>query len=182
MKKASATIAACSLFMLLTIGCAGVKFTDRNINAKLSDEMLGISLFKDTEILKHHLDEIPGYIAVDDGSGTLQAVMPLQPNGYKPPVTPIRDENAFYHSVIDQSAGAQGSYLAILSADLSIKQTAEVTITETAEAFIPREQVPWQAISQWAKNHPARPGEKRYYVQGALLSKYCKDNLSGDKF
>jgi hypothetical protein len=172
MKKAFITIAACSLMMLLT-GC-GVKFIDRNINLKLSDEMLGTSLFKDTEILKRHLEDIPGYIAVDDGSGTLQAVFPLQTNGYKPSVTPIRDDKAFYHSVIDQSAGIQGSYLAILSADLGTKHTAEVTITETAEAYIPKENVPWQAIAQWAKTNPPRPGEKRFYVQGALLSTVSK--------
>ncbi len=173
MKKAFTAIAACSLMMLFT-GCAGVKFMDRNINMKLSDEMLGTSVFKDTEIVQRHLEDIPGYIAIDDGSGTLQAVLPLQTNGFKPPVTPIKDDKAFYHSVIDQSAGAQGSYLALISADLSTKQTAEVTITETAEAYIPRDKVPWQAIAQWAKAHPPRPGEKRYYVQGALLSSVAK--------
>jgi hypothetical protein len=160
--------------MMCFTGCAGIKFRDRDINLKLSDEMLGRSLFKDSEILKRHLEEIPGYIAVDDGSGTLQAVLPLQTNGFIPPVTPIKDEKAFYHSFIDQSAGVQGSYLAILSADLSTKQTAEVTITETAEAYIPRDKVPWQAIAKWAKDNPPPPGEKRYYVQGALLSSVAK--------
>jgi len=162
------------LLTLFLGGCAGVKFRDRDINLKLSPEMLGVSLFKDTEILKRHLEEIPGYIAVDDGSGNLRAVLPLQTSGYMPPVVPIKDDKAFYHSIIDQTAGVQGSYMSILSADLSTKQTADVTITETAEAYIPRDKVPWQAIANWAKANPAPPGQKRYYVQGALLASVSK--------
>lgn len=173
MKRVFAAIVSCSL-MLVLAGCAGVKFRDRDINEPLSSEMLGVSLFKDTEILKRHLEEIPGYIAVDSGSGNLQAVFPLQTDGYRPVVVPIKDGKAFYHSVIDQSAGVQGSYLAILSAGLNTKQVAEVTITETAEAFIPGDKVPWQEIADWAKAHPALPGQKRYYVQAALLSSVSK--------
>lgn len=173
MNRAFTAIVSCFLMLFLS-GCVGLKFLDRDINMKLSPEMLGTSLFKDTEILKRHLEEIPGYIAVDDGSGNLQAVLPLQPRGFMPTVTPIKDANAFYHSVIDQSAGVQGSYLAILSAGLNTKQTADVTISETAEAFIPRGKVPWQAIAKWAKENPARPGQKRYYVQGALLANVSK--------
>jgi len=173
MKKAFTAIVVCCS-MLLLIGCQGVTFLDRNINLKLSPEMLGRSLFTDTEILKRHLEEVPGYIAVDNGDGILQAVLPLQTGGFIPPVTPIHDDKAFYHSVIDQEAGAQGSYLALLSVDLSAKQTAEVTITETAEAYIPKERVPWQTIAEWGKAHPPRPGQKRFYVQGALLSTVSK--------
>ena len=173
MKRIFTAIVLCFL-MLSLAGCAGVRFHDRDINMQLSSEMLGVSLFKDTEILKRHLEEIPGYIAVDDGSGNLQAVLPLQTGGYRPAVVPIKDDKAFYHSVIDQSAGMQGSYLAILSADLNTKQVADVTITETAEAFIPGYKVPWQEIVKWAKANPAPPGQKRYYVQGALLSGVSK--------
>ena len=172
-KRAFTAVVSCSL-MLFLIGCDGVKFRDRDINLKLSPEMLGASLLKDTEILKRHLEEIPGYIAVDDGSGNLQTVLPLQTKGFMPTVTPIKDDKAFYHSVIDQSAGVQGSYLAILSADLNTKQTADVTITETAEAYIPRDKVPWQEIAKWAKGNPAPVGQKRYYVQGALLASVSK--------
>jgi hypothetical protein len=171
-KRAFTAVVLCTL-MLFLIGC-GIKFLDRDINMKLSPEMLGASLFKDTEILKRHLEEIPGYIAVDDGSGNLLAVLPLQTEGFIPTVTPINDDKAFYHSVIDQSAGVQGSYLAILSADLSTKQTADVTITEMAESYIPRDKVPWQEIAKWAKANPAPAGQKRYYVQGALLSGVSK--------
>lgn len=174
MKRAITSAASCFLLLVIT-GC-GVKFMDRNINLQLSPEMLGASVFKDTEILKRHLEEIPGYIAVDDGSGNLQGVAPLLADGSTPTVTPIREEKAFYHSVIDQAAGAQGSYLAILTADLSTKQTADVTITETAEAFIPRANVPWQAIVDWAKANPVLPGQKqkRYYIQAALLATVSK--------
>jgi hypothetical protein len=173
MKRAFTAIVVFCL-MLLSIGCQGVKFLDRNINLKLSEEMLGRSLFTDTEILKRHLEEVPGYIAVDKGNGTLEAVLPLQTGGFIPPVTAITDDKSFYHSVIDQTAGAQGSYLSILSVDLTAKQTAEVLIKEAAEAWIPRDKVPWQAIAEWGRNHPPRPGEKRFYVQGALLSTVSK--------
>lgn len=172
-KRALIAVVLCSL-MLSLVACAGVKFRDRDINLQLSPEMLGASLFKDTEILKRHLEEIPGYIAVDDGSGNLRAILPIQTVGFMPTVTPIKDEKAFYHSVIDQSAGVQGSYLAIISAGLSTNQTADVTITETAEAYIPRDKIPWQEIAKWAKENPALPGQKRYYVQGALLSAVSK--------
>jgi hypothetical protein len=154
-------------------GC-GVTFRDRDINLKLSPEMLGRSVFADTEILKRHLEEVPGYVVVDDGSGALQVVGNIVPQGFTPTVNPINDKQAFYHSVIDQSAGLQGSYLKVLSADLSTKQTADVSISETAECFIPKTSVPWLSIAQWAKAHPPASGTKRYFIQGALLSAVSK--------
>ena len=174
MKKIFTAIVACCLMMLIT-GCGGVKFTDCKINLQLDQKMLGTSFFEDTEILKRHLEDIPGYIAVDNGSGTLQAVVPLLPDpAFKPQVTVFKDNIPFYHSVIDQSAGVQGAFLKILAADLSAKQTADVAITETSEAYIPNEKVPWKAIAQYAKANPPHPGEKRYYVRAALLSSVAK--------
>jgi hypothetical protein len=149
-------------------GC-GVTFADRVINQPLSTDMLGRSVVKDTEILKRHLEEIPGYIVVDGGNGDLEPVVPVLID-YTPPVTAITGEEAFYHSIIDRTAGAQGSYLQLITASLDIKYKAEVTITETAEAFIPKANVPWVKIAQWATDHPPVQGQKRYYVQGALLS------------
>jgi len=168
-------LALCACVVSGYLGGCGVKFLDRDINIKLSQEMLGTSVFKDTEILKRHLEEIPGYIVIEDSAGNLVPAAPLQPQGYTPAVTPISDEQAFYHSVIDSTAGAQGSYLSILSADLDVKSKADVTIAETAEAFIPRENVPWTQIAAWGRAHPpAVAGQKRYNIQGALLSTVSK--------
>jgi hypothetical protein len=41
--------------------CSGLKFTNRpDFDLPLSPELLGTSVFTDTEILKRHLEEIPG--------------------------------------------------------------------------------------------------------------------------
>ena len=131
------TTLTCGALAFSLGGCSGIKFNDRpDFNVKLSQEMLGASVFTDTEILKRHLGDIPGYVAIADGTGDLQAVAPLQLNGFVPPVTPIKDDAAFYHSVIDDTAGGQGSYLTLLSASLSTKQTAEVTITRIGRAHV----------------------------------------------
>ena len=106
-------IVSLPLVSILT-GC-GIEFNDRNINLELSPEMLGACVFEDTEIMKRHLDEIPGYIVIDDGTGNLSSRLPLQVGGFKPNVTAISEDRPFYHSVIDESAGVQGSYLSILS-------------------------------------------------------------------
>ena len=115
-----------------------------------------------------------GYIAVEDGEGNLKTVAPLQVKDFLPKVTAINDKNAFYHSIIDRTAGLQGSYLKLLTLDLTLEMTAEVTIIEAAEAFIPGMQVPWEEIVKWAKANRPTPGEKRYYVQGVLLSNISK--------
>jgi hypothetical protein len=158
-----------ALVLLSASGC-GVKFTDRVINQPLSLDMLGRNIVVDTEIMKRHLEEIPGYIVVDDGTGKLDPVAPIL-DTFTPPVTPITDEKAFFHGIIDSNWGGGGSYLTLVSGGLDVKRKAEVTITETAEAYIPKGNVPWQKIVQWATQHPpSSQGQKRYYVQGALLS------------
>src|SRR5690349_15537744 len=79
-------------------GC-GITFRDRNINMALSPAMLGTSVFTDTEIVKRHLEDVPGYIVQDDGRGNLKPLAPLSTAGYVPTVTTINDDQAFYHSV-----------------------------------------------------------------------------------
>jgi hypothetical protein len=124
--------------------------------------------------MKRHLEDIPGYVVVSDGAGNMKAIAPLQVSGFKPTVTPIKDSNAFYHSYIDSSAGAKGSYLSLVSAELTAVQKAEITITEMAEAYIPNDHLPWDAIVAWAKANPESGGQKRYYVQGALLTNIAR--------
>lgn len=69
-------------------------------------------------------------------------------------------------------------WVSILSADLSVSNTAEVTITETAESYIPNEKVPWDKIVEWGKNHPTATNQPFYYVQGVLLSTVVKTKYS----
>lgn len=165
--------AYCAILLSLCLGgCGGLTFTDRpDLDKVLPDNLLGTSVFTDTEILKRHLDEIPGIVVVDDGSGNVRETAFILKPGYKPSVTTLKDPGQFYHSVVDHEAGVSGGYLALLSGSLNSKQTAEVTITETAESFIGNADVPLDAIEAWVQAHPKQqPQEKRYYVQGALLS------------
>jgi hypothetical protein len=75
--------------LLVTVAlsaCSGLKFTNRpDFDLPLSPELLGTSVFTDTEILKRHLEEIPGYIVTADGTGKLTAVAPITQSTYTRP-------------------------------------------------------------------------------------------------
>jgi hypothetical protein len=91
-----------------------------------------------------------------------------------PKVAMLSDDQAFYHSIVDFNAGVQGSYLQLITADLDVKSKAEVTIRESSECFVTKDKVPWDKIKEWAAAHPPVPGQKRYFIQGALLSTITK--------
>jgi hypothetical protein len=159
---------------ILFASCSGVTFKDIDVvNSPLDTQMLGHSVFADTEIIKRHIDELPGYIFSVGSDGSLDQLATVVPEGYKIQIQAITESTPFYHSIIDNTAGAQGSYLKLVSAELKQTQRAEVTIAETAEARIDRESVPWTAIKNWALANPGN-GPKRVYVQGVLLATITK--------
>lgn len=154
----------------------GVSFIDRTINAGLPMDMLGRNLFEATEIKKLYLEEIPGSIFVTiDREGKKVKEVPFPTGDYKPSVELIKKNDAFYHSVVDSTAGAQGSYLQLITADLTVKMKAEVTVKENAVAHIPKEKIPWNELAQWARTHPKEfPEQQRFYVRTALLANVAK--------
>ncbi len=159
------------LFLVIAVsGCNGIKFSNiPQFNKDLPEDFKRRVLWNDTAIFKYNLEQLAGHVIYAKAmAGQYDRGQRYIKPG-KSPVSKVIDSGQIYHSKIDNGAKAQGSYLAF-AANLSNDQTAEVNIIDTAQVFIPYEDVPVDDLLKEAAK-PVEPGTtNRYYIQGVLLS------------
>ena len=157
-------------FVAACAGC-GVRFTEEALNKKLPEDFTHRNLYTPTDIMKYHLDELAGSILYRMPNETeyrrVERIAAKEVH-----VEPIKAQ-VLYNSKVTNGASVQGSYLAF-TADMKFDQVAEVTIQDTAQAFIPWNDVPADSLKV-EKTKPLPPGARRYYVQGALLATIDKE-------
>ena len=166
MRLVNITILSC----FLLIGCVGVRFSNvPQFNKGLPEDFKRRVLWNETDIFKYNLHQLAGHVIyAKEQTGEYDR----GPRYVKPDTSPalkVVDSGQVYQSKIDNGAKAEGSYLSF-SANLSDNQTVDVNIIDTAQVFIPYEDIPLNALLAEA-NKPVPPGTtKRYYVQGVLLA------------
>ena len=155
---------------LFLMGCAGVRFSDvPQFNKGLPEDFKRRVLWNETDIFKYNLQQLVGHVIYAKGQTGEYDRGPRYVKLGTSPALKVVDSGQVYQSKIDNGAEAEGSYLSF-AAKLSDSQTVDVNIIDTAQVFIPYEDVPVDDLLKEA-NKPAPSGTtKRCYVQGVLLA------------
>jgi hypothetical protein len=153
-------------------GCSNshqIQFADTPLNQSLPDDFKNRVLWTQTDQFKYHLDQLVGHIIYNESGSTNFERGPRYIDPQKMPALKTIAEGTVYHSKVNQAAAFQGGYLAF-AANIHATNAVDVSITDTAEIFIPYDDIPMQALLDEAKKPKPTPSTKRYYVQGALLA------------
>jgi len=156
-------------------GCSGVKFaSDPNFNRNLPQDFVKRDLYEKTDIFKYRLDDLVGHIlvckTVTDKPKTEDCELKLT-RIIKDNTSLVTEmpKQAIYRSKVNSAAATQGSYLAF-TANFSVDQIAEVTITDSTLIAVKAEDVPIDALKTYVTNNPNDGLVKRYWIQAALLA------------
>ncbi|MBU8900926.1 hypothetical protein KRR26_35545 [Corallococcus sp. M34] len=157
-----------ALFASLLGGC-GVTFSNvPEFNKGLPEDFKRRVLWNETDLFKYNLEQLAGHVIYSKASAAEYDRGPRLVTNGKSPSFKLIDNGQVYHSKVDNGAKAEGSYLAFAST-MSAEQTADVSIIDTAQVFIPYEDVPVDELVKIAEAS-APQGVKRYYIQGVLLA------------
>lgn len=167
--------------------CAGVKFSDEQINKNLPNDYRNRNIYPETDILKYKLDSLVGRILVCKPKQIndrvyncdLKVTRILKKDASTGQIVPpetITPERLVYSSKIDRGAAAQGSYLTFASS-FSADQVAEILITDSSLVFANDDDVPIQEILSYVKKNPKADDETRFWIQGALLATIVQRDL-----
>ena len=138
MRKWLLTLGCLVFVTQLLVGC-GVKFAPVAINSALPEGLKERTIYPDGGAA-YDLEDLVGNVVlqtevVDAASSGKKnkyiKVGVILPKDFVVTVKPIKDSLMYYHSRIDRSAAAQGSYLAF-SSTMDANQLAELTIFDTA--------------------------------------------------
>jgi hypothetical protein len=155
---------------LLLAGCPGVRFANiPQFNKELPEDFKRRVLWNQTDIFKYNLQELAGHVIYAKGQAGEYDRGPRYVKPDKYPPLKIVESGEVYKSKIDKGASAEGSYLAF-AAKLSGDQIADVAIIDTAQVFIPYEDIPMDALLEEAKKPAPPETTKRYYIQAVLLA------------
>jgi hypothetical protein len=160
------------LGLVLLTGCdgGGVRFSDiPEFNKALPEDFKRRVLWNETDIFKYNLEQLAGHVIYAKGPAGEFDRGPRYLKPDKHPALKVVESGEVYHSKIDSGAQAEGNYLAF-AAKLSGDQTASVSIADTAQAFIPYEDVPVENLLAEVQRPIPSGSTKRYYIQGVLLA------------
>lgn len=167
--------------MVLLAGCAGVKFSDEQINKDLPEDFKRRNIYPNTDILKYKLDSVVGRILIcrpDQVQGRVYdcdlKITRIVKNGTSPDTQ--NPDQIVYSSKIDRRASAKGSYL-VLAAGFDAEQVAEILITDSALVFINDSDVPIEELKAYVETHSPAEQERRFWIQGALLATIIQRDL-----
>ena len=158
------------VFLSLILSGCGLSFSNiPNFNKGLPEDFKRRVLWAETDIFKYNLEQLAGHVIYAKAAVGQYDRGPRYVKPQKAPVLKVIDSGQIYHSKIDRGAQAEGSYLAFAAA-LSDDQTADVNIIDTAQVFIPYEDVPMEDLLKEAAKPAPSGTTKRYYIQGVLLA------------
>lgn len=166
--------------LLLMTACAGVRFADEGINKGLPEDWKNRIVYKQTDILKYDISQIPGQILFCTDVAEGEKDCKIQVDRYVKNGTGVlikTPEAIVYNSKIDSKASAQGSYLAF-AAQIQAGHVEEVSITDSIVVYYKFEDVPIAELKRYAATVSSPPGVKRYWIQGALLSTINRNSLT----
>jgi hypothetical protein len=154
--------------LLILTGC-GVRFANvSQFNKVLPDDFKNRVLWAETDIFKYNLEQLAGHVVYAKAEGKFDRGVRLVKKDRTPTLKAV-DKGRVYHSKIDKGAAAEGNYLAF-AAKFDDTQTEDVTIIDTAQVFIPYDDVPIDDLLKEADKPLPPDVSKRYYVQAVLLA------------
>lgn len=178
-----------TIFFAATVlsSCAGVKFSNEQLNKNLPEDYKNRNIYPETDIFKYKLDSLVGRVLVCkpgqasnrvyDCDLKVTRILKTDPDTKQPiPPEMITPEKLVYSSKIDRGAAAQGSYLTFASS-FSAEQVAELLITDSSLVFVDDNDIPVSEILSYAENNPKKEGEDRFWIQGALLATLIQRDL-----